>query len=111
MHRILAGGILSAVAAFGLATTANAEIKIERSGNTYHMAVCDAAAPGFARCHAHVVVNSKGELRSNPHAPIFGYVPSDLRSAYAMQKGGAATTVIAIVDAFGYTNAESDLAV
>jgi len=38
-----------------------------------------------------------------------GYGPSDLRSAYAITTDG--TTTIAIVDAYGYANAESDLAV
>ncbi len=44
-------------------------------------------------------------------APIGGYAPADLRSAYHIAAKGRATTVIAIVDAYGYTNAESDLGV
>src|SRR5579862_7984439 len=39
-----------------------------------------------------------------------GYSPSDLRSAYNITGNGTSSTIIAIVDAFGYPNAESDLA-
>jgi len=39
-----------------------------------------------------------------------GFSPSDLRSAYNVTGTGASSTVIAIVDAFGYPNAERDLA-
>jgi subtilase family serine protease len=44
----------------------------------------------------------------NPNATPGGYGPSDLRSAYKITGDGTAT--IAIVDAYGYTNAEADLA-
>jgi subtilase family serine protease len=40
-----------------------------------------------------------------------GYTPSDLRSAYAVTGSGSPNTVVAIVDAYGYANAENDLAV
>src|SRR6185312_3344827 len=40
-----------------------------------------------------------------------GYAPSDLQAAYGMTSGGSASTVIAIVDAYGYTNAEADLGI
>jgi len=39
-----------------------------------------------------------------------GYAPADLRAAYAVTGTGTSATIIAIVDAFGYPNAESDLA-
>jgi subtilase family serine protease len=38
-----------------------------------------------------------------------GFSPADLRSAYNITGAGASSTVIAIVDAFGYPNAERDL--
>src|SRR5579859_1583648 len=88
---------------------------VERSGNTYHVAVCPGpAAPGTARCHAHVVTDKDGAPIESPaqsNALPPGYGPSDLRSAYNVTGSGAASTVVAIVDAYGYTNAESDLAV
>jgi subtilase family serine protease len=39
-----------------------------------------------------------------------GYAPADLRSAYSITGNGQLSTVIAIVDADGYPNAEGDLA-
>ena len=66
-------------------------------------------AAGTARCHAHVVVDNVGKpLATSGPA---GYGPADLRSAYNVAGTGASSTVIAIVDAYGYPNAESDLAV
>ncbi|MBA3811048.1 MAG: S53 family peptidase, partial [Caulobacteraceae bacterium] len=40
-----------------------------------------------------------------------GYGPADLRSAYNVTGSGSSGTIVAIVDAFGYKKAESDLAV
>src|SRR6266702_3672927 len=75
-----------------------------------HAAVCPGpAAAGTARCHGHVVVDSSGQpLATSGPA---GYSPSDLRSAYKVTGTGASSTRVAIVDAYGYPNAESDLAV
>jgi subtilase family serine protease len=87
-------------------------VALERSGNTFHKAVCARSNPGgTARCFAHVVTNARGEeidgAQPNAAAPS-GYGPSDLRSAYAITTDG--TSTIAIVDAYGYSKAESDLA-
>jgi subtilase family serine protease len=75
-----------------------------------HAAVCPGpAAAGTARCHGHVVVDSSGQpLATSGPA---GYSPSDLRSAYKVTGTGTSSTRVAIVDAYGYPNAESDLAV
>ncbi len=43
MHRILRGGVLSALVALGLASAADGQT-VQRSGNTYHVAVCGALA-------------------------------------------------------------------
>jgi subtilase family serine protease len=73
-----------------------------------HGRVCSAAAEGSASCHAHIVYDETGQ----PFATTgpAGYSPTDLRTAYSVNGNGASGTVIAIVDAFGYPNAESDLA-
>ena len=88
---------------------------VERSGATYHVAVCPGpAAPGTARCHAHAVSDAAGVVReqaAQPNLTPSGYGPAALRAADGVTGSGSATTVIAIVDAYGYTNAESDLAV
>jgi hypothetical protein len=58
----------------------------------------------------------KGRIRTDvartfqPDAAAAGYGPSDLASAYALPTSLKPTVTIAIVDAFGYPNAESDLA-
>lgn len=106
--------------------------KVERSQNTYHVQACPGpAAPDTARCHAHVVTDSKGvpfeNLNKNgkpilldatpdrggatPAVTPAGYGPPDLRSAYGLGSAdvGQTTTTIAIVDAYGYTNALTDL--
>ena len=74
-----------------------------------HGRVCSQAAEsGFASCHAHIVHDETG----SPFAAAgpAGYAPADLRTAYSVTGNGARSTVIAIVDAFGYPNAEADLA-
>src|SRR3954453_19254333 len=102
--------------ALGLAAAnpaaAQSAVAIERSGNTFHKAVCARGNPnGTARCHAHVVTDTRGneiDGQASPNATPSGYGPTDLRSAYAITTNG--TTTIAIVDAYGYKNAEADLA-
>ena len=113
MHRILSGGLLSALVAFGLASGVCARdlSAVQRSGDTYYKAACPSIEPGRARCHAHVVTDPDGRMIESAQPPISGYTPSDLRSAYKINANGLSTTIIAAVDAFGYTNAESDLGV
>ena len=43
--------------------------------------------------------------------PISGKTPADLRDAYKITANGSSSTIIAIVDAFGYDHAEDDLGV
>jgi subtilase family serine protease len=68
--------------------------------------VCDITLPGEARCHA--IIRTDDELNPLATAGPAGYGPADLRSAYAIS--GNSTRTIAIIDAFGYPNAEADLA-
>ena len=103
-----------AAAALGTSPAAAQAVQVEHSGNSYHVAVCARGNPnGTARCHAHVVTDARGNPMNgklNPDAGTpSGYGPSDLQAAYNIPAGGS-TTTIAIVDAYGYTNAESDLA-
>jgi subtilase family serine protease len=96
-------------------------IQLERSGNSYHAAVCPGGNPnGTARCHAHVVTDARGNILEGKHAgasPMIapsGYGPNDLRTAYALTSAstsGGSGKVIAIVDAYGYPNAAADLQV
>jgi subtilase family serine protease len=69
--------------------------------------VCDTPAAGAARCYASI----RTDDNFNPlaFAVPAGYWPADLRNAYGIPENATGKT-IAIVDAFGYANAESDLA-
>ncbi|MEO7177665.1 MAG: hypothetical protein ABIW83_02365, partial [Allosphingosinicella sp.] len=93
-------------------TVASANQPLERSGNVFHKAACERGNPhGTARCYAHVVTDARGEEtdgQASPNVVPSGFGPSDLRSAYNITASG--TSTIAIVDAYGYPNAESDLA-
>jgi subtilase family serine protease len=62
---------------------------------------------GFARCHAHILVDDNGKFRV--FAGPAGYHPADLRSAYNITGMGSSATTIAIVDAFHYKTANADL--
>jgi subtilase family serine protease len=88
---------------------------VERSGGVYHVAVCPGpVAPRMARCFAHVVTDSEGNIiarTATRDTPPSGYGPPDLTSAYNITTTGSSSTIIALVDAFGYTNAEADLGV
>jgi subtilase family serine protease len=72
-----------------------------------HARVCDSAT-AEVRCHARVIVDANGA--PVPNATPAGLGPAQLRDAYKVTGSGSASTIIAIVDAFGYPNAESDLA-
>src|SRR4051812_28839624 len=73
-----------------------------------HARVCAAAQPGSASCHARVLTDAAGQ--PVPNATPAGLGPAQLRDAYKITSNGSATVTIAIVDAFGYPNAETDLA-
>src|SRR5581483_2685640 len=62
-----------------------------------------------ANCHANIVTDRSGKPISSAQPPISGFGPADLRDAYKITTNGSSSTIIAIVDAFGYTNAETDL--
>jgi subtilase family serine protease len=72
--------------------------------------VCADPGPGEARCHAHVVVDSKGQPMATGGPS--GYGPADLQAAYKLPSSTAGSgATVALVDAYDYPNAESDLAV
>ena len=120
MQRFLSTLLLSTLAV-GLTASALAQpffgsgVRVERSGATFHRATCDGPSqPLVARCHAHVVTDAQGnsfERNVARNVTPSGYGPSQLRSAYSVSGSGASSTIIAIVDAYGYSAAESDLAV
>jgi hypothetical protein len=117
MHHIATTACFSALVLASAALSAPVA-RVEQSGRTYHVSVCPGpAAPGSARCFAHVVTDASGkphEGHGGVAAAIVpaGYGPTALLSAYNIPaNSGVPHTIIAIVDAYGYTNAASDLAV
>lgn len=110
--RIVAALAFAALGFGGGSAFAQAAAAVEHSHGVYHVRVCPGpAAAGTARCHAHVVSDAAGRpIVTNANTGPSGYWPADLRAAYAVTGGGSAAVTVAIVDAFGYPNAESDLA-
>lgn len=89
--------------------------EIEAGRIVLHRATCaHDPRPLHMHCHAHVQVRADGhpaigKAASSAAVPQ-GYGPADLRSAYGVTFPGSSATLIAIVDAYGYPRAESDLA-
>ncbi|HTX48430.1 MAG TPA: S53 family peptidase [Caulobacteraceae bacterium] len=96
--------------------------QIFRSGLSYHVRACSGPiVAGQAQCHAHLVTDRvghplrvmpvAGRLSRNAAPAVSGgpYTPAELRAAYNITAVGSGATV-AIVDAYGYPNAASDLA-
>jgi len=114
MRGFVSAGLFAASVVLGLTTAASAADtdSVMRSGNTYYKAVCPNQAGLVAHCAAKIVTDSKGDpLGTSRGGRVSGFGPPDLQSAYNVTTGGSSSTIIAIVDAFGYDNAEADLQV
>jgi subtilase family serine protease len=115
MQRILTSTALAAGLMLGAVSIAQAAAPVERSGNVYHVAVCPRLIPDTqARCLAQIVTDSAGRPifhDAKPNVTPSGYGPADLYSAYNITTQGSASTIMAIVDAHGYPNAEADMGV
>ena len=119
-------GAFALATILGVAVTSSAPaapgLQVERMGNVFTVSVCGKfSAPGTAHCYARVVTDARGNIREwTPAAGLTrnavpsGFGPVDLRAAYGISPAsgnpGSGPT-IAIVDAYGYTNAEKDLGV
>lgn len=109
MRSVLTNGLLSAFVMLGFASVASAQ-EVEHSGGVYHRAVCGQVVGLVARCHAHVVTDAAGRaIEGKRGERVAGYGPPDLNQAYNITTSGSSSTIVAIVDAFGYDNAEADL--
>ena len=86
-------------------------------GVAFHQAVCvHNTGPGVAHCLARVRTDSQGRIFAGQVFPAktsaqSGYGPTDFRSAYKFTATGSSSTIIAVVDSYGYPGAEADLAV
>lgn len=113
---LLAATAVVGLAASGAAVAQSATSDLRRSGKIFHARVCpEPKRAGVAACHARVVTDAQGNPmardRATPNALPSGFGPSDLRAAYNILATSPARRTIAIVDAYGYTNAEADLGV
>lgn len=72
-----------------------------------HRAVCSG---GTYHCKSRVRTQSDGQTVQSFATAVQGFGPADLASAYALNTSVTSSAVIAVVDAFGYPNAASDLA-
>jgi subtilase family serine protease len=101
--------------AFLAQAPAQAQTVVENSHGVFHVRVCPTPKEGRAGCFAHVVTDKAGNIivrngkGATPNFTPSGYGPADLLSAYNLTQTGS-TKIIAIVDAYGYSNAEADLA-
>ncbi|MET8645014.1 carboxypeptidase regulatory-like domain-containing protein [Streptomyces sp. NPDC004675] len=78
----------------------------------YTPAGCNAPDPSGdgARCQAMIATNSEHRVMANADGPApTSLTPKDIRDAYRLPDGGEGQTV-ALIDAFGYSKAEEDLA-
>jgi subtilase family serine protease len=102
------------------ASTASAQA-VQLSGRTFHRQACPGpSAAGMARCHAHLITDRAGNILHDldrgghplvtKNALPAGFGTADLQSAYNLG-GLVGSKTIAIVDAYGYPNAEKDLGI
>ena len=95
---------------------------VVESGGVFSAPICGPERrEGVARCFGWIVTDRDGrplvgQGTSSPgarsaSATVSGLTPSNLRSAYKITGQGTANQTIAIVDAYGYPNAEADLGV
>lgn len=89
-----------------------AKAKIDGLAHHYKPTGCNAPSPAKnrARCLSLLATTSNQQARVNGSTPpATALTPADIQSAYHLPSGGEDQTV-AIVDAFGYAAAETDLA-
>ena len=73
--------------------------------------VCTDAKAGEATCFAEKLVDANGEAFSpSAVSPNAAQAPADIRSAYNLGNASSGGRTVAIVDAYGYPRAASDLA-
>jgi subtilase family serine protease len=79
----------------------------QSDGDTLTGSVC---TTGWMRCHAHAHATVTGHVQA--YAAPQGFGPPDLQSAYNIDPTQlpSTTPTIAVIDAYGYANLESDLA-
>ena len=81
------------------------------NGSWHSQKVCSAAAAGHAACLAEVMVPAGANAAPKASAPpSTGKTPAQIQDAYKLSGLSSGGKTVAIVDAYGYTNLERDLA-
>jgi len=112
-HRYARRSIFSvAVSTLALASCAMQDPTEDQQSDKFDGPTQGPAAPvcsgGVFTCKSYVRVDENNRIK--PFAKPSGFGPADLASAYKLNASITSTATIAIVDAFHYANAESDLA-
>ncbi len=109
---ILFGLAVAAIGLSGLSVLPSAAARVappQAAQNTVR--VCDPhPGPGFATCLAVAIADPQGKVQRTIIPPATGFTPEDIQKAYnlkGLESGGA---TVAIVDAYGYSTLEADLA-
>ena len=117
MRKQILSVALAASASLGLVTTAVTTASAAPSAKSHAARVCATpSSPTVAACHAMKLTDDTGRAVSpsgravTPQA-ISGKTPADIQSAYKVAGLSAGGRTVAIVDAYGYPNAERDLGV
>jgi MYXO-CTERM domain-containing protein len=110
---MMVGGLAAAVTIPGVAAAsprARLTLDAQVAGAPASASVCGGS--GAHHCHAHVRVTPDGEIIANAGPPggPDGFGPAEIQSAYQIDPAKAKPATVAIVDAYGYANLESDLA-
>jgi subtilase family serine protease len=113
MRRTFIRAATTLVAAVGLAVgVVTTTTSAEAAPGLHGQKVCTDAKAGEANCHAMKLVDANGNS-ANPNAsapPRSGKTPGDIQDAYKISGRMSGGRTVAIVDAYGYPNAERDLA-
>lgn len=117
MRKKVLSAALTAVTTLGLVGAVVTTASAASSPRAHAARVCAASkSPTTAACNALKLVDADGEAVSPSGKPvtsqaISGKTPADIQSAYKVAGLSSGRRTVAIVDAYGYPNAERDLGV
>jgi subtilase family serine protease len=117
MRKQILSAALAAATGLGLIGSVVATASAAPSPNAHAARLCGTPTTSTtAACHALKLVDSSGRAVSPAGRPvtpsaISGKRPADIRSAYKLAGLSSGGRTVAIVDAYGYPNAERDLGV
>ena len=112
MRRTLGIVVATLTAAIGLTAGAvGAASSADAVPGAHGQRVCTDAKTGEANCFAEKLDDANGEAFSpSAVSPNAAQAPGDIRSAYNLGSASSGGRTVAIVDAYGYPRAASDLA-